>query len=160
MNNKFPKLAAFMGIAVINIHTGLFGQKSHARLDEEQLQKLEDHMATEGGDEQMQVKLDELQKKYDALNSSHTTLQSNNTVLQTAVTAALELNGLTAEVTAETTPAQAVELLGTKCKEYGSSQNRHAFPNNDGSQQDDEDPSKHYAHNNVMADKSKFKTIV
>jgi len=128
---KYPKLTAFFGLAMINIQSGLFGQKAHARFDEEQLQKLEEHMAQESG-ENLQTQLNELQKKYDALNDTHTELQTANTRIQNALTAALELNGLTADVTSETTASQAVELLGTKCKEYGSSQNRHPFAKNDG----------------------------
>ncbi|MFL9835005.1 hypothetical protein [Chryseobacterium terrae] len=128
---KYPKLGAFLGLAMINIQSGFFGQKAHARFDEEQLQKLEDHMAQESG-ENLQAQLNTLQQKYDALEISNTTLQTEKDGLQNAVTAALELNGLTAEVTAETTSSQAVELLGTTCKKYGSNENRHSFPANNG----------------------------
>ena len=156
---KYPKLTAFLGVAAISIQNGFFGAKSHARLDEEQLQKLEDHMAQESNVD-LQAQLNSLQEKYNSLSTNHTALQNSHTGLQNAVTAALELNGLFSEVTNETTPLQAVELLGTKCKEYGDSDNRHSFPNNDGKQNNTEDPSKDYEHNQVMVDKSKFKTIV
>ncbi|WP_265427866.1 hypothetical protein [Chryseobacterium sp. YIM B08800] len=157
---KYPKLSAFFGLAVLNIQSGFFGQKAHARLDEEQLQKLEDHMAQESG-ENLQTQLTALQEKYDALVTSNTNLQTEKEGLQNAVTAAIELNGLTTEVTADTTPSQAVELLGTKCKEYGASNNRHSFTKNDGKEKEEkEDPSASYEHNQVMTDKSKFKTIL
>lgn len=152
---KYPKLAAALGLQTITISSGLFGANAHARLDEEQLQKLEDQLSASGGNTELQTKFDELQ-------TSFNTLKGEKEGLQSAVTQALELNSLTSDLQENATGVQGVELLGKKCKEYGSSINRHSFPNNDGSQNDDTpkpDPSQNYRHNQVLADTSKYPTL-
>ena len=149
---KYPKLTAFLGIMAVNIHSGLFGAKAHARLDEESLQKLEDHLSEKGG-EDIQQKLDNLQEKYN-------TLETANSSMKNAVTQALELNGLSAELSENATEADAVVLLGNKCKEYGAADNRHSFPKNDGQEKEEEsDPSNDYQHNKIMTQQFNFPKI-
>ncbi|UKB81248.1 hypothetical protein [Chryseobacterium sp. MEBOG07] len=151
---KYPKLTALLGLQTITIQSGLFGANAHTRLDEEQLQKLEDQLSIHGGDA-------ELQTKFDALQKSFNTLKGEKDGLQSAVTQALELNSLTADLQENATSVQAIELLGTKCKEYGASNNRHNFPKNDGKDKNDvdPDPSENYQHNKILSDRSKFPTL-
>lgn len=154
---KYPKLTALLGLATLAFHSNLLG-KNHVRLTEDQCQKLEDHLNAQP--ENNTEELSSLQKKFDALQKNYDALKASKSTLSTAITTALELNGLSAE-TENATPEEAVTLLGAKCKEYGSSTNRHSFPKNDGKQKDgNEDPSASFQHNQVMSDKSKFKTIL
>lgn len=134
---KYPKLTAFLGLATLNLHSGLFGTKNHYRLDEEQVQKLEDQLAAQGS-EDVQKQLDDLQKNYDTLQSNYNTLETANTGLQNAVTQALELNELTDQLTDKQSVSEGVVLLGTKCKEYGTSNNRHSFQKNDGQEKNED----------------------
>lgn len=150
---KYPKLVAALGLPTINIQSGLFGANAHARLDEEQLQKLEDQLSAVAGDEVLQGKFDELQQSFNAL-------QTDKDGLQNAVSAALELNGLTKDLQADATGIQGVELLGKRCKEYGASKNRHSFAQSDGEEPEEEpDPSKDYQHNKIMTQKFAFPKI-
>jgi len=125
---KYPKLTALLGLATLAFHSSVWA-KNHVRLTEEECQKLEDHL--EAQPENNTEELTNLQTKFDTLQEKYNALEGSNSTLSTAITTALELNGLTAE-TENATPEEAVALLGTKCKEYGSSENRHAFPKNDG----------------------------
>lgn len=148
---KYPKLAGIIGLQELTIHSGLFGANAHCRLDEKQLQKLEDHLSAGGATENLQT-------KFDSLQTSFNTLQAEKDGLQNAVTQALELNNLTSELQENATGLQGVELLGKKCKEFGASNNRHSFPPNDGKEKNDAspDPSKEYQHYKMLTDKSKF----
>ncbi|WP_300685506.1 hypothetical protein [Chryseobacterium sp.] len=149
---KYPKLAAVLGLQTITIQSGLFGANAHTRLDEEQLQKLEDQLSSSGGDD--------LQTNFDALQISFNTLKGEKEGLQSAVTQALELNGLTDQLKENATSINAVELLGAKCKEYGGATNRHNFVKNTGEYQDDTpDPAQNYQHNRVMTEKFNFPKI-
>lgn len=151
---KYPKLVAALGLQTLNIQSGLFGANAHARLDEEQLQKLEDQLSSVGGDVELQTKFDELQNSFN-------TLQSDKDGLQSAVSDALETNGLTKELQKGATGVQAIELLGSKCKEYAGSKNRHSFPLNDGAnnEEPDEDPSNDYQHNKIMSGQFNYPTL-
>ena len=126
---KYPKLTAFFGLATLSFHSSLMG-KNHVRLSEEECQKLEEHLSAEKPDENFQ--LSELQTKFDTLQNSYNTLSANNTAMATALDSAIVLNDLKGELGATATHDEAITLLGTKCKEYGSSENRHAIPKNDG----------------------------
>jgi len=142
----------------LSFHSTFGLGKNHVRLTEEECQKLEDHLSAEPpADNQQQ--LTDLQTKFDTLQNTYNELSASNTAVNTALETALSLNDLKGELGTTATTDEAIALLGTKCKAYGASNNRHSFAKNDGKQNEDEDPSKDYEHNQVLSDKSKFKKL-
>ncbi|MGD1319541.1 hypothetical protein [Chryseobacterium sp. 2R14A] len=127
---KYPKFTALLGLSTLSFHSTFGIGKNHIRLTEEEAQKIEDHLAAEKPDESTQ--LSELQTKFDSLQNNYNTLNESNTAITTALDSALTLNDLKGELGATATTDEAIALLGTKCKEYGASNNRHSFPNNNG----------------------------
>ena len=127
---KYPKFTALLGLSTLSFHSTFGIGKNHIRLTEEEAQKIEDHLAAEKPEEGSQ--LSDLQTQFDTLQNSYNTLNASNTAITTALDSALTLNDLKGELGATATTDEAIALLGTKCKEYGSSGNRHSFPNNDG----------------------------
>lgn len=120
---KFPKLTALLGQAQIELHTSFFGNnKPFAKLDEEQLQSLEN--ALEKNDTSA------LTEKITEHEATIKTLQENKTETQNALDQALQLNEIS--VAEGSSSADAIVALGEQCKKYGSSENRHVAPKNDG----------------------------
>lgn len=128
---KYPKFTALLGLSTLSFHSNFGFGKNHVRLTEEECQKLEDHLSADPPAENQQ-QLTELQAKFDTLQNNYNQLNATNTAVNTALETALSLNDLKGEVGATATTDEAIALLGTKCKEYGSSQNRHSFPANNG----------------------------
>lgn len=126
---KYPKFTALLGLSTLSFHSSFMG-KNHVRLSEEDCQKLEDHLNAEKPDENLQ--LTELQTKFDALQNSYNTITEQNTAITTALESALTLNDLKGELGANATTDEAIALLGTKCSEYGKSDNRHTFSQHNG----------------------------
>lgn len=145
------KLTALLGLAAITMHnSNIFGTgKNYAKLDEDQLQKIEDALAAEPAAEDPEA-MQNLQSQLDATTASVSGLHD-------AISEALALNGL--QITKDQTPADAIALLGSTCKEYGASKERgHNKPENTG-QEPPEEPQEVYAFENVMNDMSKYPTL-
>lgn len=126
---SYPKLTTLLGLSVLSSHSNLLG-KSHFRFTEEQCNMIEAGLTAESSADQS-AELSALQTKFDALQENYNNVNASNGALTTALKNAVELNGLTSE-TETATPEEAITLLGAKCKEYGASENRHSFANNNG----------------------------
>lgn len=144
------KLTALLGLTAITMHnSNIFGTgKNYAKLDEDQLQKIEDALAAEGGPDATIV---------ENLQNELTTAQTAASGMEEAVTAALELNGL--QITEGQSAVEAIALLAQTCKEYGASKERgHSKPENNGKEKEEETPET-YAFENVLNDMSKYPTL-
>lgn len=118
------KLTALLGLAAIQMHNAnIFGTgKNYAKLDEEQLQKIEDALGETSSEEATQTIAD--------LQAQVSNLQASENSVQEAVTTALQINGLALEE--GQTVMDAITLLGTKCHEYGTAKTTHNIPGSDG----------------------------
>lgn len=128
---KYPKFTALLGLSTLSFHSNFGFGKNHVRLTEEECQKLEDHLSAEPVADNQQPLLD-LQAKFDTLQNSYNELNASNTAVNTALETALNLNDLKGELGATATNDEAIALLGTKCSEYGKSDNRHTFSQHNG----------------------------
>ena len=139
------RVLAVLGVQAFVFHSNFFkNEKKHVRLNEEELQKIEDALEKQTSAEDAETLA---------------TLQANETEVQEALTAAFELHGL--KTVEGQTVAEAVEALSAKCTEYGESKNQHSFHKTDGKdkQEDEEvENSADYAHNQVF-NEDKFKTL-
>lgn len=138
------RVLAVLGLQAFVFHSNFFkNEKKHVRLNEEELQKIEDALEKQTSVEDAQTLA---------------TLQANETEVQEALTAAFELNKI--EATTGQTVAEAIGALSAKCEEYGSSTNTHSIPPTDGKDkaEDDGDETDDYAHNQVF-NENKFKTL-
>ncbi|WP_313359801.1 hypothetical protein [Empedobacter sp.] len=139
------RVLAVLGIQAFVFHSNfLKNEKKHVRLNEEELQKIEDALEKQTSAEDAETLA---------------TLQANETATQEALSAAFELHGL--KTVEGQTVAEAVEALSAKCTEYGESKNQHSFHKTDGKdkQEDEEvENSADYAHNQVF-NEDKFKTL-
>lgn len=116
---KFPKLTALLGLATLSFHaSNIFGQKSHVRFSEEEVQSIEDALA-ENPNEQLQEQLD--------------TANQLNTETAEAVKTAMETANL--EHQHQESLLDNIKFLGEKCKEYGESKDRHTFAKNNGEEE-------------------------
>lgn len=127
---KYPKITALLGLSTLSFHSTFGIGKNHVRLTEEECQKLEDHFSADPSGNVLEMS--ELQSKFDVLQNNYNTLNATNIAMGDALDAAINLNDLKGELGATATPEEAITLLGAKCKEYGTSENRHSFPNNNG----------------------------
>lgn len=101
--SKFTKLTAVLALAEIPLHSNFFGtKKPFAKLEEDQLQAIEDALATND--------TAELEQKVNSLTESNTALQTTHTEVENAVNDALALNGLT--IPENSSLAEAIALLG------------------------------------------------
>ncbi len=116
---KYKLLCAVLGIASVEMKAGFFGGKPFASFNEEQLQAIENALAEKTG-----VTAEQLQQLQTNLQEQ----QQTNQAVETAVSAAMELNGLDAAGTV----VEQVELLGTTCKQYGEKTTTHTLLNNNG----------------------------
>lgn len=122
---KYPKLTALLGLAQIELHSGAFGfNKPFAKLSEEELSKIEQAL--------LEDKSQEHQETIQALEDEKALMQEKLTAMETAVATAL----LTAGLEASENLIDNITQLGEKCKEYGSSKERHSFPENDGEEKE------------------------
>lgn len=139
------RVLVVLGIQAFVFHSNFFkNEKKHVRLNEEELQKIEDALEKQTSAEDAETLA---------------TLQADETATQEALSAAFELHGL--KTVEGQTVAEAVEVLSAKCTEYGESKNQHSFHKTDGKdKQEDEDVdnSADYAHNQVF-NEDKFKTL-
>lgn len=121
---KHTLLIAVLGLASLEMHSNVFGNKKpFSKLNEEQLDLIESALkendTTALTDEITQLKADLAAAK------------AEKEAFDTAVNQALELNGLGLEEE-EATSADAVTLLGDKCKEYGDAKPAHSITPTDG----------------------------
>ncbi|WP_312355559.1 hypothetical protein [Empedobacter sp.] len=121
------RVLAVLGIQAFVFHSNfLKNEKKHVRLNEEELQKIEDALEKQTSAEDAETLA---------------TLQANETATQEALSAAFELHGL--KTVEGQTVAEAVEALSAKCTEYGESKNTHSFHKTDGKdKQEDEEEFK------------------
>ncbi len=117
--DKYKLLATVLGLENFSLKSGLLGGKPFASFNEEQLQAIENALAEKTG-----VTAEQLQQLQTNLQEQ----QETNQAIETAVTAAMEQNGL--EATGSV--VEQVELLGNTCKEYGEKQTTHTLLQNDG----------------------------
>lgn len=122
---KFPKLTGLTGQQAIELHNSFFGNKKpFAKLDEDQLQSIENALET--------TDTSALTSTIEGHEATILTLNTTQSETQNALDQALQLNGI--KVPEGSTTAQAIIVLGQKCEEYGSSNNRHVDPKNDGNE--------------------------
>lgn len=121
------KLLAVLGIQAFVFHNNFWGTgEAHVKLDNKQLQMIEDALEKKAGEN----KADENTETLADLQAQITGFQANETAVQEALTAAMALNGITA--TKGQSVAEAISALGTKCKEYGDSTETHSILQTDG----------------------------
>ena len=119
------KLLAVLGFASFTFHGNFWdvSGKKHVKLQEEDLQKIEDALEKNAAGEDATALAD--------LQAKITGYEANETAVQEALTNALTMNGL--EFAEGQTVVDAIASLGTTCKEYGKSKDRgHNQPKNDG----------------------------
>lgn len=117
------KLLAVLGLQAFALQSNFWGGgKAFVKLDEDQLQSIEEALEKTGSAEDAQTITD--------LQGQVTAFEGKETEVQEALTAALTLNGLNVEE--GQSPAEAIAALGAKCKEYGDSKNRHTFAGHNG----------------------------
>lgn len=148
---KYTKLCALLALSQIDLHSNILGTKKPvAKLDEEQLQTLEDALA---GNETYAEKIKEHEATIDSLKNEATSAED-------AISAAISAHGIELEEGASI--SEKIAALDNKCKEYGNSNHTHSIPQTDGKEtkNEEEDPSANYEHNKVMQDNSKFTKIV
>ena len=127
------KLTALLGLTAITMHnSNIFGTgKNFAKLDEDQLQKIEDALETPAAET----------PDVENLKTELANAAAAEAGMQEAVTAALELNGLTIEK--GQSAAEAIALLGATCKQYGESKERgHTTPENNGKEKPEPESEK------------------
>ncbi|QWA38862.1 hypothetical protein [Chryseobacterium sp. ZHDP1] len=121
------KVLAVLGLQAFTFHNNFWGAgEAHVKLDNKQLQLIEDALEkneAENTPAEGAESLADLQAKVSGF-------EANEISIQEAVTAALNLNGI--EAAEGQTVAQAIEALGTKCKEYGDSKETHSIIQTDG----------------------------
>lgn len=116
------KLIALLGLAEITMHSNIFGGAAHARLNQEQLQTVEDALENAGENDQTETITN--------LQTQVSTFEAGNISVENALAEAFEANGLVLEE--GQTVTDAIALLGTTCKEYGSATTTHTIPGTDG----------------------------
>jgi len=120
---KYKLLCALLALTDIEFHSNFFGNKKPtAKLDEEQLQSIEDALAKND--------TSALQTTIDEQNTTISTMQTEKTDMENALSEAFSINGL--DLPEGTSVAEAIAALGTKCKEFGSAKNTHSIPRTDG----------------------------
>ncbi|MCO7352078.1 hypothetical protein NHN18_01070 [Riemerella anatipestifer] len=111
---KFKKLTALLCLSQITLHAGFLGnKKSFAKLDEDQLQTIEEALEEKDTSDLEQQ-----------LSDSQATIKN----VENALEQALNIAG----VEAGADMIASIVALGEKCKEYGESTNRHTFAKNTG----------------------------
>jgi hypothetical protein len=129
---KFPKLKGLTGQEAIDLHTNFFGNKKpFAKFDKDQLEKIEAALETND--------VSGLTQKIADLDANIINLNAVQAETQNAIDQALQLNGIT--IPEGATTAEAIIALGAKCKEYGSSENRHVTPKNNGEEKPENNQS-------------------
>lgn len=118
---KFQKLTALLALNTIELHSNLFGKKPFAKLDEDQLEKIENALE-ERNTTELESRLSTAEKEKAVENVSNL----NSAVEQALQHAGLEPKGSVIE---------SIALLGEKCKEFGDSKDRHNFPENSGKEE-------------------------
>ncbi len=145
------KLLAVLGLASFTFHSNFWdvSGKKHVKLQEEDLQKIEDALEKNATGEDATALAD--------LQTQVSGFEANETAVQEALTNALTLNGMTSAEGQSV--AEAITALGAKCKEYGISKDRgHNKPENNGEEKPEE-TQETYAFENVLNDMSKYPTL-
>lgn len=144
------KLLAVLGLASFTFHSNFWnGGNKHVKLEEEDLQKIEDALEKNATGEDATALAD--------LQNQVSGFEANENAVQEALTNALTLNGMT--IAEGQSVAEAITALGAKCKEYGTSKDRgHNKPDNNGKEKEEETPET-YAFENVLNDMSKYPTL-
>lgn len=127
---KFALISALLGFQ-LTTKKPLLGGEPVATLKEEDFGKIENEMERLQNQD-FQGQLDQAELDRQDLEKQLNQANADKDALQTAVTTALEQNG----IESKGNDYDDILALGDKCKEYGASQNRHTFPSNDGKQAD------------------------
>lgn len=121
------KLLGVLGLQAFVFHNNFWGTgEAHVKLDNKQLQLIEDALEKQGGENTAN---EDAQTLAD-LQAQVSGFQAKETAIQEALSAAMSLNGI--EATEGQSVAQAIANLGTKCKEYGDSNETHSIIQTDG----------------------------
>lgn len=125
---KHTILLSVLGLSVLETHSGVMSSKSHVRLSEEELDKVE--KALEAND----------------VTALNTTIKEQNTKisnyekfdgdLKTSLTEAFATNKLEL---GDMSSTDAIAHLSAKCKEYGEATNTHSISKTDGLDKTDKD---------------------
>lgn len=92
---KYQKLMALLGLTQLMLHSNFFGTKQpFAKLEEEQLQKIEDAIET-SDTSALEEQITNLEAEKQTLEEQKTALEADINALTTAVNDGLNANGLT-----------------------------------------------------------------
>lgn len=131
---KFSALVALLGIAQMELHANFFGKKSFAKIDEEQLETIENALQNTDSTE-LKQKIQTLEKEKETLASKVSEMEQSQKQTENALEQALSANGLTPKESV----VESIVMLGEKCKEYGDADPIHTLPKNDGKSAPEED---------------------
>lgn len=121
------KLLAVLGMQAFVFHNNFWGTgEAHVKLDNKQLQMIEDALEKKEGENATENNTADLTE----LQAQVAGFQASEAAVQEALTAALTLNGI--EATQGQSVAEAIAALGTTCKEYGDSTETHSILQTDG----------------------------
>lgn len=144
---KHTLLLGVLGLSVLETHSGVMSSKSHVRLTEEELDKVEKALEANDVSGLNQTIADQKEKI-----SNH---EKSEGELKESLTAAFAVNKLEM---GDMSPKEAIAHLSAKCKEYGEAKNTHSTPPTDG-QNDNGDPAPKYAFEEAVNDTSKYPVL-
>lgn len=145
--NKHTILLSVLGLSVLETHSGVMSSKSHVRLSEDELDKVE--KALEANDvTALNTTIKEQKEKI----SGHEKFDGD---LKNSLTAAFAENKLDM---GDMSPTDAIAALSAKCKEHGEAKNSHSIPSNDGKDKNDVQTPK-YAFEEAVNDTSKYPVL-
>lgn len=118
---KHTLLLGVLGLSVLETHSGVMSSKSHVRLTEEELDKVEKALEANDVSGLNQTIADQKEKI-----SNH---EKSEGELKESLTAAFAANKLEM---GDMSPKDAIAHLSDKCKEYGEATNTHSLAKTDG----------------------------
>lgn len=144
---KHTLLLGVLGLSVLETHSGVMSSKSHVRLTEEELDKVEKALEANDVSGLNQTIADQKEKI-----SNHEKFDND---LSKALVSAFSENKLDI---GNMHPTDAIAHLSAKCKEYGEAKNTHSTPPTDG-QNNNGDPAPKYAFEEAVNDTSKYPVL-
>lgn len=144
---KHTLLLGVLGLSVLETHSGVMSSKSHVRLTEEELDKVEKALEANDVSGLNQTIADQKEKI-----SNH---EKSEGELKESLAAAFAANKLEM---GDMNPKDAIAHLSAKCKEYGESKNTHSTPPTNG-QNNNGDPAPKYAFEEAVNDTSKYPVL-
>ncbi len=136
-----------LGLSVLETHSGVMSSKSHVRLSEEELDKVE--KALEAND------VTALNTTIKEQNDKISNYEKFDGELKESLTAAFAANKLEM---GDMSPKDAIAHLSAKCKEHGEATNTHSIAKTDGLDKNDTETPK-YAFEEAVNDTSKYPVL-